>query len=47
MQITKHLAYSVLDALKKRKQNSLRKLNDRILKEAAINFTRQIGRAHV
>lgn len=36
-----------MDALKKRKQNSLRKLNDRILKEAAINFTRPLYRLAV
>ncbi|HID72427.1 TPA: hypothetical protein EYP38_00680 [Candidatus Micrarchaeota archaeon] len=47
MDVTKQLAFSVLGAFKKRKQRSLRKLNDRILKEAAINFTKPLFRLAV
>ncbi|MFH1394115.1 MAG: hypothetical protein ABII71_01755 [Candidatus Micrarchaeota archaeon] len=47
MDITKQLAFSVLGAFKKRKQRILRKLNDRILREATINFTKPLFRLAV
>lgn len=40
--LVKKFTLSMLHAFKKRKQRSLRKLNDRILREAAINFTRHL-----
>ncbi len=47
MEIPKQLAFSVLGAFKKRKQRSLRKLNDRILREAVVQFTKPLYRLAV
>jgi len=38
----KDLSFSVLDAFKGRNQKRLRKINDEIMKEAALNFTRPL-----
>jgi len=47
MEILKQLTFSVLGAFKSRKQRNLRKLNDRILREATINFTKPLFRLAV
>ncbi len=47
MQNPKQMAFSVLTAFERRRSRDLRKLNDRILKEAAVDFSRSLFRLAV